>query len=209
MPIRAILFDADGVLQYATDDFEQRIEAVLGFLPSPIEDFKRDVFAAERPTLTGGNVVEALGPVMTRWGAAGRAEPLVRSWWTSIVVDSGVVGLIGQLRASGYLCALATNQQSLRADYMRSQLGYDEVFDRCFYSCDVGLAKPDADYFRNIADALTLAPAELFFVDDHERNVAGARAAGLVAERFVNNRTTLAAGELRTLLLASGVTLTG
>ena len=199
--IRAILLDADGVIQHATDDLDTRVEATLGFRPEPFEDFIRDVFTAERPSLTGAqDVVEALEPVLERGGAPGKAAELVRGWWCSIDVDARILSLVAELRAAGHLCALATNQQEHRAAHMSRVLGYDGCFDHSFYSCRVGHAKPDARYFEVIAETLQLPPQQLLFLDDHERNVEGAQGVGLHAERFVHGRRPDAVDDLRSLL---------
>ena len=206
--IRAVLFDADGVIQHATDDLALRVHAALGFVPSPLADFRAEVFAAELPALTGErDVVAALAPVLEKWGAPGKAADLVHSWWSSIDVDVHMVDLIHDLRARGYVCALATNQHEHRARHMDLERGYAELFDRAYYSCRLGLAKPDARYFDAIVNALALEPDQLLLIDDNELNVAGARAAGLQAVRFVHGRRPDAAAVLRGALLGMGLAI--
>ena len=67
---------------------------------------------------------------------------------------------------------------------MSEQLGYASAFDRTFYSCDVGYAKPDPAYFEQIVRDLGVAPGDLLFIDDLDDNVAAARSVGLHAEVF-------------------------
>ena len=50
-------------------------------------------------------------------------------------------------------------------------------------SCDIGRRKPEPEAFRRMAAITGLAPSRLAFFDDLEENVAGARAAGLQAQR--------------------------
>lgn len=50
-------------------------------------------------------------------------------------------------------------------------------------SCDIGRRKPEPEAFRRMAALTGLPPARLAFFDDLEENVAGARAAGLQAQR--------------------------
>jgi glucose-1-phosphatase len=50
-------------------------------------------------------------------------------------------------------------------------------------SCDIGRRKPEPEAFRRMAAITGLPPARLAFFDDLEENVAGARAAGLQAQR--------------------------
>ena len=89
--------------------------------------------------------------------------------------------LVRELREAGFGCHLATNQDDLRASYMRARMGYDELLDRCFYSCEVGAAKPDEEFFRRVAAELGVELRELVFVDDTLENVDAARSCGLPA----------------------------
>lgn len=210
MPIRAVLFDADGVLQHSNGgDLTQRIRRAFGFVPDPLDPFIDDVLDAERPALAGqGELVDRLEPVVRKWGAPGKARELAEAWWYCIEPDAGVLSLIGALRRQGLLCALATNQQRFRADYMRSKLGYDAHFDRSFYSCELGTVKPEPRYFETIVASLSLPASELLFLDDLEPNVMAARGVGLQAVQFVNPRTTETVSELRVLLASFSLDVT-
>ena len=92
--------------------------------------------------------------------------------------------MIARLRANGVDCHLATNQQPYRRAIMQDERGYGEWFDQTFYSCDLGLAKPDPAYFRAILSTVELPASSVLFIDDNESNVAGARSVGLHAEVF-------------------------
>jgi len=89
--------------------------------------------------------------------------------------------------------------------YMKTELGYDEVFDSSFYSSDVGWAKPSAEFFRHVVEALGVSPDEVLFVDDSQANVDGARVAGLRSERWEIGEGV---ASLRALLSAYGLTVT-
>jgi 2-haloacid dehalogenase len=52
-------------------------------------------------------------------------------------------------------------------------------FDGLVISGELGLAKPDPRIFAHLLDAHALDARELLFVDDKEKNVAAARAAGM------------------------------
>jgi putative hydrolase of the HAD superfamily len=67
---------------------------------------------------------------------------------------------------------------------MQDERGYGAWFDRTFYSCDLGLAKPDPAYFRAILGALDLPASDVLFIDDNQANVDGARSVGLQAELY-------------------------
>ena len=208
--VQAILFDADGVIQHATRDLPARLGLALGFVPDPLELFIREVFAAELPSLNGEvDVVEALEPVVARWGAAGRAAKLVEHWWCSIEVDQALLSLIRTLRLRGFTCALATNQHRHRAQYMARALGYAELFDRSFYSCDLGFAKPDVRYFQAVLNQLRLAPGDVLFIDDNPGNIDAASAVGIRAAHFVHPRSDHAVDAMSSLLERFAVRLSG
>jgi putative hydrolase of the HAD superfamily len=67
---------------------------------------------------------------------------------------------------------------------MREHLGYEELFDSCWYSYDVRAAKPEPEFFTRVAGCIGAGPEEIQFIDDSAGNVAGARRAGLAAERW-------------------------
>jgi putative hydrolase of the HAD superfamily len=204
-----VLFDADGVLQHGNGGaLPARIERALSFVPQPLDPFVDDVLEAERPALAGQeDLLERLEPVVQKWGAPGKARALAEQWWYCIEPDAGVFSLIAQLRGQGLLCALATNQQRFRADYMRAKLGYDAHFDRSFYSCELGSVKPEPRYFETIVASLSLPAEQLLFIDDLEPNVTAARGVGLQAAQFVNPRIPEAAAQLRALLAGFGLRL--
>ena len=52
---------------------------------------------------------------------------------------------------------------------------------RAFISCHIGLRKPDREAFDFVAREIGVAPGRILFFDDTQRNIDGARAAGLQA----------------------------
>jgi putative hydrolase of the HAD superfamily len=89
---------------------------------------------------------------------------------------------------------------------MNDERHYGDWFDQSFYSCDLGLAKPDPAYFRAILTAVDRPPSSTLFIDDNEANIEGARSAGLHAELY-----DLSEGHevLRELLTRYGLTISG
>jgi len=179
-----LLFDADGVIQQPARGFFEAFKSLLPPGSQEPERFLTELLASEKPSMTGQkDFLEDLVPVLERWGVSAHLDEVLQIW-TRIDVDPEMLAAIGRLRAAGVRCFLATNQQARRGGHMAATLGYDQVFDRCFYSHRLGVAKPDPRYFLAIADEILLAPAELLFVDDRANNVAGAREAGLNAAVF-------------------------
>lgn len=183
----AILFDADGVMQSTDEKWFYAMTALIGTDDEDrVAQFFGDIMAAELPSLAGRRAfVGPLGEVLATWEISTPAAEVLQLWH-HIDVDAQVVTAVQELRAAGVRCALATNQHPERAAYMRESLGYDEVFDDLFYSCELGVAKPDPAYFTEAVRQLGTPPARTLLLDDNAANVAGAKEAGLVAELFAS-----------------------
>jgi putative hydrolase of the HAD superfamily len=184
----AILFDADGVVQATDEKWFYAITALIGTEDEEqVERFFGDIMTAELPSLAGrAPFAGALGEVLARWRITTPAAEVLQLWH-HVDVDRGVVATVQELRGRGVRCALATNQHPERAAYMRENLGYAEVFDDLFYSCELGVAKPDPAYFTEAVRRLGIEPGRTLLLDDNPDNVAGAKEAGLVAELFASD----------------------
>jgi putative hydrolase of the HAD superfamily len=179
--VTAVLFDADGVVQRPTSDWWTRLTSLV---PTDGEAFVADLMAAEKPSLIGkGDFRDALADVLRRWNSPASVDEALEPWsW--FAAEPGVVSLIGGLRSAGVGCHLATNQHAYRRAIMQDERGYGTWFDQTFYSCDLGLAKPDPAYFRAILGSLDLPASSVLFIDDNVANVEAASGVGLQAEQF-------------------------
>ena len=54
-----------------------------------------------------------------------------------------------------------------------------EYFDECYLSYECKMMKPAAEFFQLVLDREQVAPDELLFVDDGQRNIEAARALGI------------------------------
>lgn len=205
MAISTILFDADGVVQYPTPNRRAMWTELLRGRDDAVDSFVRALFAMERSCYQGqGDFLAALPDLLGQWNCAGTVDDLLRAW-TAIDVDTEVVQLIAAVRASGVVCCLATNQEPFRRRYMSEALDYGAVFDRQFYSCELGLAKPDPKYFAAILERLGRSPREVLFIDDIEANTKAAASVGIYTETFTPPSGTRPADELRRVLERHGL----
>jgi putative hydrolase of the HAD superfamily len=58
------------------------------------------------------------------------------------------------------------------------------LFHGAYYSCDLGMRKPNADIFHHVIHRHKAHPARTLFIDDSPQHVEGARKAGLMAEHL-------------------------
>jgi putative hydrolase of the HAD superfamily len=186
----ALLVDFDGVLR----SYDQRV-------PGPLEtanglDEGEILAVASDPALLipailgrvsrAGWLTDIAVALADRVGGLETAEKLVADWDTyrgEIVPE--VLDTIEFLRASGVPVALCTNAtDDLREDLAR--FGLAEAFDAVVSSAEIGYVKPMPEFYRAACEAVDTAPGFCLLVDDTVRNIAGARAAGLLGYRFTS-----------------------
>lgn len=179
--MRHILLDADGVLQSVRGGWTEPFELWLG---DRSLDFLRAIERGEQPSLRGEVPFRpVLATVLAEFEVDAGVDEMY-ALWLDIVVDDASIAIVRELRKRGLGVHLATNQNPERRDHMRTVLGYDDQFDQSFYSCEIGVAKPDPMYFTAILDRLGVAAGEVLFIDDNQANVDGARSVGLNAEQW-------------------------
>ena len=182
MTIRHLLLDADGVLQSVPGGWVAAVETFVG---DGALEFLEQTWSDELPALRGeGDFLAEFTRAVERRGIDVDPGEFYRGVWNAIEVAPESVDLVYRLRAAGYGVHLGTNQERRRAAYMRTVLGYDDLFDVSCYSCDLGAVKPERAYFERALDRIGAPADHVLFIDDHAPNVAGARSAGLVAEQW-------------------------
>ena len=98
---------------------------------------------------------------------------------------AGTADLVARLHDAGTPLYLLTNMPAEVFAARRRRYRVLRRFDGAVVSGEEGVLKPSPEIFAILRDRYSLAPASTLFVDDLEVNVAGARAAGFLAHRFV------------------------
>ena len=114
------------------------------------------------------------------WKTHGSSQDILAAW-NAVDIDEDFLGRIRGLRRLGVPCYLASNQQTLRANWMSNALGYKDIFDAEYYSCDLGVGKPQIEFFERILSDLGCRPENILFLDDRQENVAAASRLGFRA----------------------------
>jgi putative hydrolase of the HAD superfamily len=184
----ALLVDLDGVLRRWDPEVTASVERRFGLPPDVLLDTAMR-WALLQPAITGrkthgewvAGVADALA-VAT--GDPDRARAAVAEWQLYRgAVDDDVLAFVREVRAAGIRVGLATNAtDALDADLL--QLGLAGEVDVVANSSVYGVHKPTREYFEQACAALGTPPARVLFVDDSDRFVRGARAAGLSAYRW-------------------------
>lgn len=199
-PPRHLLLDADGVLQRHPGALTDLVRRAVGsgpdeWLVARYAGHARGLAADGDLRLPWRERARVLGP---------RALPLEvhRRVWLRVHTHAEVLDLVALLRRGGLPVHLATNQRAHRGAHMREVLGYDAHFDSCWYSHELGVAKPDPAYFEAVAAGLGAKPGECLLVDDNASNV---RSAGRLGMRTLRWTTRQGLPALRARLAAHGI----
>ncbi len=184
----ALLIDFDGVLRWHDERAHAELEAANNVDEGAILAIASDP-AILIPALLGrvsraGWLTDIAAALADRVGGLDRAGRIVAEWDTNrgeIVPE--VHDTLAALRAEGVPVALCTNAtDDLRDDLARFALS--DAFDAVVSSAEIGAVKPMREFYLAACEAVATPPANCLFVDDTQRNVDGARAAGLLAYRF-------------------------
>jgi putative hydrolase of the HAD superfamily len=172
------MLDVDGVLLRGRPadgrPWATGLEADLGVSP---EALHRGFFAVHWDEIVVGRagLMERLVPALAGIAPGVPAERLVEYWFAQDSrVDEAVLADVAALRAAGVAVHLATNQEHLRAAWLRERFG--GLVDGVWYSAALGVKKPEAGFFA--AAGAGWPAGSVMLVDDTAANVAAARAAG-------------------------------
>jgi putative hydrolase of the HAD superfamily len=178
---QALLIDFDGVLRHYDNELSAQIEERHGLPPGAFLEAGLE-WTRYVPAVTGAWTRSQWLDAIAE--ATGAPREAVLEWDTYRgFIDHEVLGFVREVRAAGLPVGLATNATSdLRDDLSRFDL--DAEFDAVVSSAELGHHKPSKEFFAAACEAVGTLAQWVLFVDDTDRNVSGARAAGLSGIRF-------------------------
>lgn len=170
------VFDADGVFLCSTrpaDYLEQR----YGLTREKMAPFLAEIGGC----LVGKvDMKTILSDYLERWRVDQSMDAfLAEAFNAGCAIDPGVAAVISDLKERGVACCLATNQDKHRMAYLDQHLRIRAAFDRTFVSCEMGVKKPEPEFYHAIRRHFT--EAALVFWDDSPANVTAARECGWTA----------------------------
>ncbi len=181
--IEAILFDADGVIINRSIYFAQKLEQEYNVPPEIIQEF----FSSAWLDIVIGktDLKEQILPYLDRWNWDGTVDELLKYWFDAEnQLDDRLLNAIQILKNHNIACHLATNQEKYRLAYIKNEMGLIHHLDKFYCSCDLGVKKPQTEYFSHIIADLQFSPDQLMFWDDTPKNVAAAQQLGIHAVHY-------------------------
>jgi putative hydrolase of the HAD superfamily len=183
--IRGIIFDYGGVLFDMRWDISLELEREHGL---PARSVGETLYASEawrRVEVGAGDreawLRDAHSELETRAGKP--LPPLHEHWRAGQHLITPNIELIRRLRPP-YVTSVLSNADSTLVSRLRDTHRIHDLFDDIVCSADVGVAKPEPRIYTLAAQRLGLPTEECVFIDDLERNVDAARAAGMAGVVF-------------------------
>lgn len=185
---KALIFDMGGVLvDLDIEDCKRAFKEELGFyrideIIDPChqkgiygdleegklsaEEFRRIVLSESRPGSPAVGVDRAM-------------------WHILIGIEPYKVEMLKKLSGRYSLYLLSNNNAIClpRAKEIFAEAGIemDGLFRKCYYSFEMKALKPSEAFYKAVIEDIGLAPEEMLFIDDSQKNVDGAIEAGLPA----------------------------
>jgi FMN phosphatase YigB (HAD superfamily) len=189
MNYKAIIFDLGGVLFNINYQLTAEAFKALG-----LKEFDTLYSQAAQNGLfddfeTGKSTPPEFRFRLRHWVGNQVTDDQIDSAWDAMLLGMPFVRLelLNELKKHYRLFLLSnTNEIHLKSVFriMKEQLGFPDLsgqMEKQYYSCRVGLRKPDPEIFRLVLEENGLSPATTLFIDDSIQHIQGARLAGLNA----------------------------
>jgi putative hydrolase of the HAD superfamily len=193
MAIKAVVFDIGGVLELTPDlGLTEVWESRLGLEAGELDERMREAWiGGSLGTITEAEVYQAL---TDRLGLADKQlTEYIDDLWREYLgtANTELIEYARGLRPR-YRTGILSNSFVGAREREQAAYGFEDLVDEILYSHEVGMAKPDPQVYALTCSRLGVRPGETVFLDDAEICVDGARAAGLHAVHYRDNRQAIA-----------------
>lgn len=186
--IKAIIFDMGGVLvDLDIEDCKRAFKEYLGYekideLIDPCH--QKGIYGDLEEGKLSGDEFRKLVLAESRPGSV--AEDVDRAMWHILTgIEPYKAQLLKRLSETHDLYLLSNNNEVClprsRAMFAEAGTPMETLFKKCFYSFEMKALKPSEAFYKAVVAEIGLPAEQMFFIDDSQKNVDGAIAAGLPA----------------------------
>ena len=184
MPIDTLIFDQGGVLVWTRwDNVTIAWAALRGTTPKEVMDrmLEGDAYS---PFMRGEvDRAEFRDRMCAHLGIQQAPDDFDETWRSAIEPNPDIVALIENLSAR-YRMVIGSNTDELHQERGEKIQPIITTFDDFLLSYELGVLKPDPDFFEKGLAKLGLSVDQCFFTDDRQNNVDSALSVGIQAVRF-------------------------
>ncbi len=188
---KAIIFDMGGVLvDLDIEDCKRAFKEYLGYynIDNIIDAcHQKGIYGDLEEGKLSGDEFRSIVLSESRPGVL--AEDVDRAMY-HILVDIAPykVQMLKRLAESYELYLLSNNNPvclpRAKAIFEAAGIPMDSIFRKCFYSFEMKALKPSESFYKAVVAEIGLPAGEMLFIDDSQKNVDGAIAAGLPAAYY-------------------------
>ena len=189
MELQAVIFDYGEVLSGPPDQQAHRnLLAIAGVEEEAFEkaywahrlDYDADILNAQTYWQT---VARDTGVRFTPKQIEQLTEQDAIMWMN---LNPAMLAWIPRIKQAGFRLGILSNMGDGVLDYLRPRFSWLSQFDWLTWSCELGVVKPDPAIYLHTVKKLNVSPDRALFIDNLQKNIAGAEAIGLHAALFEN-----------------------
>jgi len=115
------------------------------------------------------------------------ADEQIRDAWNEILLDfrESSLSFLETLRPRYRVFLLSNTNHIHLPEFQRifhrspRQRAFDDYFEKAYYSCNLGMRKPDKEIYRYVLEENRLDPTHTVFIDDSGQNIETASSLGM------------------------------
>ena len=174
-------FDENGKVHYQwTKDFEKDFNLPVTVL----NDLFQGAFLIS--LYRSRNLTRFIEPFLKKYKISMTSEEFLNYWLSKdMKIKEEVWQWILNKKEEGHSFHIASNQPYIRMDYLWAHLPqWRAVFENVFTSSNLGVAKPDEDFFVYAKNIVKTPFQNMCLIDDSIENIEAARSLGMQAILF-------------------------
>ena len=186
--IKAIIFDMGGVIvDLDIEDCKRAFKEYLGYyrideLIDPCH--QKGIYGDLEEGKISGDEFRRI--VLQDSDPGALAENVDKAMWHILTgISPYKVEMLKRLSESYDLYLLSNNNPvclpRAKAIFEGAGIPLEKIFRRCFYSFEMKALKPSETFYKTVVREIGIPAEQMFFIDDSQKNVDGAIAAGLPA----------------------------
>ena len=186
--IKALIFDMGGVLvALDIEDCKRAFKEYVGYygIDSIIDAcHQKGIYGDLEEGKLSADEFRRIVLADSRPGAS--EEDVDRAMWHILIgIEPYKAEMLKRLSESYGLYLLSNNNPVClprsRKIFEDAGIPLDKIFRKCFYSFEMKALKPSEDFYKAVVKEIGLPADQMLFIDDSQKNVDGAIAAGLPA----------------------------